>query len=163
MLSTQTAGLTDKRKWQIRRIFIQRRSDYSTLEASRLLSIPRKDLLAKRDDLTVTIEQDRMPWESVAFLALKQWPIEVVYEALGNDADRVIPHLLRLEDLSVRIPAYIVRLLRYLAEAEGVSVDEYVGRALREVADETHMLHPARCAAVPGFTAAHFFPWKPPQ
>jgi hypothetical protein len=90
---------------------------------------------ANRDDLIQRIEDGEfevrraeywLPWDDVARLALDRWPLEVIYEALGDRAGEVLPDLLRLEDFTASIPAYVARFLELKAAQEKVTIGEYV-------------------------------------
>lgn len=96
-------------------------------------------------------------WNELASAAMVRWNIMQIHEALGEDANRVLPRLLRPVTLkSLRLPEYQVRLLETLAQDSGVSVDEYVFTALLNLEtagdpDEIEKL-------LPGFKDAIEFP-----
>ncbi len=123
---------------RIRQIFLAPR-EYSVAEAARVLKMRQDALTPEAIEqwcLSVLRSSDppflRLAWATVAALALKQWPSEAIYDALADDADRVLPKLLREETLTVRLPAYLLRLLEYLAMQDGVRVSEYLRRELHD-------------------------------
>lgn len=96
-------------------------------------------------------------WKELASAALLRWSVLQVHDALGKDADRVLPRLLRPVELkAMRLPAYQVRLLETLAQNAGVPVEEYLCASLMHLEttgtlDEIERL-------LPGFTEAITFP-----
>lgn len=157
-------ALFDKRRWQIRRIFLQRREDYSPMDAGKLLSMRWGEIVKRIEtgemDATSTANGYRVPWEAVADLAMRMWPLEVVYEALGPDADAVLPPLLRVEEMRVELPAYLVQLMKHLADEKGVSLDEYMRAELHDFANAMRIITPELDDELPGFAEALFFPDK---
>jgi hypothetical protein len=160
------AGLTSARRWQLRRIFLQKRGSYSPKEAGRVLGLPRKEVVAMIDAHeveAVTRVTHSLPWLSVAELALDHCTIADLIEALGKDAPAVIPALLYPSTpLHVTLPLYLSKLLQHLAATAETSVDAYLAMILRDIAEE---LNPARAQraeeAIPGFEAALAFPDEP--
>lgn len=60
-----------------------------------------------------------------------RWTIVQIHDALGAEANRVLPRLFRPVALkSIRLPEYQVRLLETLAQDAGVSLEEYVFASL---------------------------------
>jgi hypothetical protein len=57
----------------------------------------------------------------------------VIEAALGHDLAKGIPALLRLADLHVRIPRFVILALERLAERDGKSVDAVLARELLDV------------------------------
>jgi hypothetical protein len=101
--------------------------------------------------------QAMVTWNDLASAALLRWNVMQVHEALGAEANRVLPRLLRpVEMKSLRLPEYLVRLLETLAQDEGVSLDEYVFTMLMDLesyADPDEMER-----LLPGFKEAIQFP-----
>jgi hypothetical protein len=48
--------------------------------------------------------------------ALEIWPLHVIEEALGDDADGVLPQAIRCAQLRVRLPRHHIDMLEYRAE-----------------------------------------------
>jgi hypothetical protein len=63
-----------------------------------------------------------------------QYPQAVIEEALGLEAQAVMPELVRLAELRVAIPRYEVVMLGRLAEREQLTVDEFLSRHLLDLA-----------------------------
>lgn len=148
----------------IRSLFLKRRESYSTAEAARFTNL-------KRDELIRRIEEDGeiepvraeywIAWQDVVRLALERWPLDVVYAALGDRADEALPSMLRLENFTARIPVYVIRLLEHAAAREKTTIQEYLRRELRELAEGENMKPGAADeleAKIPGFHEALFFP-----
>lgn len=66
--------------------------------------------------------------------ALVMWSPEVIEEALGADADGVLPDGVRLTDLHVRIPRYHVAMLQHFAERDHITVSAALARELDGIA-----------------------------
>ncbi len=65
---------------------------------------------------------------------MELWAAEVIEEALGADADGVLPEAVRLIDLHVRLPRHQVAMLEHFAERECTSVSDVLARELDGVA-----------------------------
>jgi hypothetical protein len=72
--------------------------------------------------------------EELMAKALELWAPEVIEEALGADADGVLPEAVRLVDLHVRVRRYQAAMLAYFAERERATVSDLLGRTLDGVA-----------------------------
>lgn len=149
-------SITSKRRWQVRRIFILRRDTYTISEAVKLLSIPRKELAARIKRKEIDAEGDRLTWQTVAYLALEQWGVAEVEAALGDDARRVLPPLLRVEPVTVHLPAYLIRYLYHRAEESGVSIDQQLTWEVHDRIDPNEV--DRLDALYGGFSDAHLFP-----
>ena len=160
------AGLTSAKRWQLRRIFLQKRVGYSPAEAGRVLGIPRKSVveMIERNAIDAKVRKTYLlPWIAIAEAALERHSLADVIEALGKQAPSVIPPLLfPAEPISVTLPIYLARMLEHLASVAGVTVDACLEAILREYAEE--LVYPTSQAveeAIPGFNAALAFPDKP--
>jgi hypothetical protein len=87
--------------------------------------------------------------------ALELWSRESIEEALGADAESVLPRAVRLAELRARIPHYQVSMLEYFAGQQQTTVSEVLTRELEGVAS-AHAVE--LTAAVPGFGAALSWP-----
>lgn len=157
------AGLTSRQRWQIRRIFLQRRDEYSPTEAAKVLGVPRAEIIegieaGEIDASKVERVEYRLRWRTVAALAITKWREEDIYDALGPQADRVLPALMRVETLTVSIPAYALRMLEWQAAQRGVSVDEQLRPLLHDIANAQLLESPEIDTAIPGFREAVLFP-----
>jgi len=82
-------------------------------------------------------------------------PLDAIEEALGPDANRVLPPLLRLTGLHARIPRYQVAMLDHLAEREQPNVSAVLTRELENIANtNAEELSPS----VAGFATALHWP-----
>jgi hypothetical protein len=117
----------------IRRLFLEPQPAYSVGEVAEVLGMASGDILAWIESGELEgVERDGLvvPWSEVVSFAMDFWSQEVVEEALGAEVTAVIPELLRLTDLSVRIPRLEVVALELAAAREGESVSALLGREL---------------------------------
>jgi len=85
---------------------------------------------------------------------MRGWGQVVIEEALGENAERVLPEAVRLVELRARVPRYQRDMLGYLAKRDRMSVDRVLARELEDVA----CAHAEELATVvPGFAAAMAF------
>lgn len=144
---------------RIRHIFLHPRPHVSISSATALLGWSRREMT----DAIATGEIDLMTtplgkWVSRQELmakVLELWPREVIEEALGADAEEVLPHEVRLAVLRARIPRYQLAMLEYFSEQHRTTVSEVLSRELEGVASA----HAEELSAVvPGFAAALAWP-----
>lgn len=103
------------------------------------------------------LRQAMIEWSELASAAMQRWTVVQIHDALGEEANRVLPRLFRPVELkALRLPEYQVRLLETLAQDRGVTVEEYVYEALLdlEVAGNPDELE----RLLPGFKEAIAFP-----
>lgn len=157
----QTRPLPPTDREAIREIFLRRRSEYTPQQAASLLRLNLTEGLALIDQRPAMKRKRRhrtlVTWNELASAAMLRWNVMQIHDALGDDADRVMPRLLRpVEVKSLRLPEYQVRLLETLAQNDGVSVEEYLYTALLdlEVASDPEEVE----RLVPGFREAMRFP-----
>ena len=72
--------------------------------------------------------------EELMAKALELWAPETIEEALGADAERVLPEAVRLIDLHVRLPRHQVAMLEHFAERDQTTVSGALARELDAVA-----------------------------
>jgi hypothetical protein len=153
----------------IRKIFLQRRIEYPLHEAASLLRLNMGEVLAWVDSGQLHVERRPkrkqlgnrrhalVKWCDLASAALLRWNVMQIHDALGAEANSVLPRLLRPVELkSLRLPEYQVRLLQTLAQDAGVTVDEFLFNALLSLEgvgtpDEIEVL-------LPGYKEALEFP-----
>jgi hypothetical protein len=160
------AGLTSAKRWHLRRVFLQKRSGYSPTEAAKELGIPRKRIVAMIEGQEIDADTSvtyRLPWLSVATLAMDKWTVTDLIEALGKEASSVVPLLLfPSKPFQVTLPLYLSRLLEYLAAKQDVTVDACLAGLLRDIVLElVEPSGPQIEKAIPGFHAAFLFPEEP--
>ena len=153
----------------IREIFLHRRPEYTVQQAASLLRLNLGEVLGmlERRELDAPVGRKRkqlggwkrslISWKELASAALIRWPVVQVHDALGADANRVLPRLLRpVEMQSLRLPEYQVRLLETWAKREGVTVEQYLSDALLRVEVEADLNVIEKL--LPGFREAMEFP-----
>ena len=107
---------------RIRHIFLHPRPHVSISSATALLGWSRaqmKEAIATGEIVLMETPLGKWVWrEELMAKALERWPNEVVEEALGSDADRVLSKAVRLAELRARSPRYQLAMLQYLAEQQ---------------------------------------------
>jgi len=143
----------------IRHIFLHQRPHVSIMTPRRWLGWSVRQMKAAID--AGEIETNVTPlatwvWrEELVAKALELWPIDVIEEALGEEAERVLPAALRTQLLRARVPRYQVAMLQHMAEQKSTSVSAVLRRELEDVAC-AHADELSR--AIPGFAAALTWP-----
>jgi hypothetical protein len=140
----------------IRRIFTDQRR-YTFTEVTDLIGIPVDSLLHEIEtrDLDLASDEPRLPWSEVAYLALRTWPLDVIFGVLG-EASSHVPELLRPTKITVVLPAYQVRALEVLARDQELDVSSFVQAHLLDL---TSAESPYLAEQIPGFLAAFRFPF----
>ena len=82
-------------------------------------------------------------------------PLHVIEEALGDDADGILPQAIRSAELRVRLPRHHIDMLEYRAEQQETRVSGVLERELDGIAS-AHMEELS--AALPGFAEAMAWP-----
>jgi len=142
----------------VRAIFTVKRT-YTISEAASVLGIDLRALLAEieaRDIATVAEASPELPWKEVAYLALRTWPLDQIFEALGSDAESCIPDLLRPTTITATLPAYQVRMLEVLAREQQLDVSTFLQLHLLDLASAEA---PFLGEQIPGFFEAFHFPF----
>jgi len=107
-------------------------------EATALLGWSRGEMTqaiaAGEIEVTVTSVGKWIWREELMAKALELWSIEAIEEALGADADSVLPDGIRLTDLCVHLPRHHVAMLRHFAERDHTTVSDALARELDGVA-----------------------------
>lgn len=153
----------DDERARIREVFLSKRDEYEATEAARLTGVDPERLADEIERGWVeTRTAHFVDREDVLRLALEQWPLATIYAALGKDADQVLPRLLRLEELRLRVPAYIVRVVEFQAKKNNFTASETLRYVLREYAENVRGAHPEMDQEIPGLAEAMSFPGKPP-
>lgn len=158
------AGLTNKRRWLIRRIFLQRHDEYSLTEAAKALGIRSKEVvrMIESEDIEAEVRVEyRITWESLADAAMEKWPLEIIFAALGEDSPRALPVLLNLTEITATVPAYLRLAIEYEAEKTGRTFDDCLRDILHDAATALRIARPGIDEAIPGFLDALMFPHSP--
>jgi hypothetical protein len=97
----------------------------------------------------------RFTWRQLALIAFRRWSLNDIFDALGDDALRVLSPLLALRSITVRLPEYIIRALETTANHDGQTIDD----ALRnELIDFAGTITERMDAILPGYRAAYLYP-----
>lgn len=144
---------------RIRHIFLHQRPHVSISQATDLLGWTRAEMTGAIVSGEIVLMQTplgKWVWrEELMAKALERWTREAIEEALGAEADAVLPHAVRLAELRARIPRYQLAMLTYFAEQQQTTVSDVLTRELEGVASE----HAEELSAVvPGFGAALAWP-----
>jgi hypothetical protein len=162
MLANHSEGLTGtRRRYRIRAIFARRARDhYAINSAMRLLGMRAATLneKAERGDFEVSRNPDGsyfLTWPQLAYAAMQQWPLSVIFEELGKDAARVMPDLLRPQRAVFNLPEYQVKLIAALARRSSVDADTFLSDHLLDLA----AVHTEELKdEIPGLRGALMFP-----
>jgi excisionase family DNA binding protein len=143
----------------VREVFLAPQAVYEVSEAAELLGWSMAEIRAAiaNGELEATVmgAGQRIVWREVAAMMTAQYPQAMIEEALGLEAQAVMPELVRLSELRVAIPRYEVVMLGRLAEREQITIDEFLSRHLLDLAGaESEWL----AAAIPEFSEAMRWP-----
>jgi len=143
----------------IRQIFLDPAESYSLADVARLTGFSATALRreARRGWRDACKQHGcwRFTWRQLVSLALEQWTLADIFDALGADAQQVLPPLLTLRPITVRLPEYVVRALETLATARGTTVDHYLYGELIDFASTASM---SVGLTIPGYRQAYLFP-----
>lgn len=118
----------------VRELFLEPRAAYTLAEVAAMLSMSGETVRAwvEAGELEPDGESGpvTVPWSELVGFAMGFWEQEEVEAALGVDLALAIPELLRLADLSVRIPRMEVVALERVAVRDGVSTAKLLSREL---------------------------------
>lgn len=145
-----------RRAEAIRKLFLERREQYSLHEAAELLGWNCRDLAEEigASELRRVEVDSQVSWQAVATLGMTTWSYESIEEALGGDT-RLLPRLARLADRTFRLPHYQFIAIEAAARKRGETVNEFLaGYLLDLVCTES----PALTRDVPGFREAFIWP-----
>ncbi len=106
---------------RIRHIFLQPRPHVSIMQAEGLLGWTRRQMSEAIEngevELWTTTLGKWFPRAEMMAKALEIWPVHVIEEALGDDADGILPQAIRSAELRVRLPRHHIDMLEYRATA----------------------------------------------
>lgn len=144
---------------RIRAIFLQQRPHVSISEATVHLGWSRGEMsqaIAAGEVEVTETALDKWIWrEELMAKALELWTPEVIEEALGDNADAVLPGSIRLTDVHLRLPRHQVAMLEHFAERDRSTISAVVARELDGIASA----HADELSwAVTGFTDALAWP-----
>jgi hypothetical protein len=144
---------------RIRNIFLHQRPHVTIAEGTVLLGWSRSEMsqaMAQGEIEVTSTALGSWIWrEELMAKALEIWSHEAIEEALGPEADSVLPDSVRLTDLHVRLPRHHVAMLQHFAERDHTTVSAALARELDGVASA----HAEELAwAVAGFADALAWP-----
>ena len=123
---------------RIRTIFLHQRPHVSIADATVLLGWSRGEMshaVAAGEIEINTTSVGKWIWrEELMAKALELWAPDVIEDALGADAETVLPGGVRLIDLHVRLPRHQVAMLEHFAERDRTTVSAALTRELDGVA-----------------------------
>jgi hypothetical protein len=123
---------------RIRSIFLHQRPHVTIAEATALLGWSRGEMsraIAAGEVEVMATSLGKWLWrEELMAKALELWAPETIEEALGAEAEGVLPEAVRLIDLHVRLPRHQVAMLEHFAERDRTTVSGVLARELDEVA-----------------------------
>jgi hypothetical protein len=144
---------------RIRHISLHPRTHVSISQATDLLGWTRAEMTAAIQSGEVelmTTPLGKWFWrEELMSKALETWTLDNIEEALGPDADRILPHALRTAELRVRLPRHHIAMLEYKADQHRTTISGALTRELDAIASADA---PELCAAIPGFAEALRWP-----
>ena len=143
----------------IRDIFLHPRPHVSITSATALLGWTPQQMKAAIAAGEIELMQTPLgKWvtrEELKAKAVEQWPMEAIEEALGAEAESVLPQAVRVAVLRARIPRYQIDMLKFLAERDRTTVSHVLTRELDGVANA----HAEELTvAVPTFASASQWP-----
>jgi hypothetical protein len=123
---------------RIRSIFLHQRPHVTIAEATALLGWSRGEMshaIAAGEVEVMATALGKWLWrEELMAKALELWEPEVIEEALGSEAEGVLPAAVRLIDLHVRLPRHQVAMLEDFAERDRTTISGVLARELDGVA-----------------------------
>ncbi len=112
--------------FRIRHIFLQPRPHVSIMQATGLLGWTRRQMSEAVEngevELCTTPLGKWFPRVEMMAKALEIWPMHVIEEALGDDADGILPQAIRSAELRVRLPRHHIDMLEYRADQQETTV-----------------------------------------
>jgi hypothetical protein len=140
---------------RVRKLFLQPKRTYTLDEAGAFLDMPGTRFDEER------FEPERGPavaWREIVLEMLTSHPLRMIEEALGDEADRVLPPLLRTVEVTIRVPQCDLIVAGYMARMLGWKTDDLIayllsgegGRLLPKDLECDH----------PGIIAATRFPYE---
>jgi hypothetical protein len=144
---------------RIRHIFLHPRPHVSISQAEGLLGWSRREMSEAIEngevELWTTPVGKWVPRAEMMAKALEIWPVHVIEEALGDDADGVLPQAIRSAELRVRLPRHHIDMLEYRADQQETTVSGVLERELDGIAS-AHIEELS--VALPGFAEAMAWP-----
>lgn len=147
---------------RIRTIFLQRRPRVTIAEARLLLGWSKAEMSravgAGEIEIDSASSGEAISREELIAKALEIWTPDAIEDALGADAEAVLPVGMRLTDVHVRLPRHQVAMLEHFAARDHSTISGVLARELDAIASaHTHDLS----RAIDGFADALAWPDAP--
>jgi hypothetical protein len=156
-----TARRRYTRRERIRTVFLRGKKWYTLDEAARLtgtrLDLLRREVEQNNRDAHYVEGEWRFRRRQLLYLAFDRWTLAEIYDALGNDADEVLPPLLALRTVAVRLPEYVLRGMEAVAKERRMPLDQYL---YWELIDFAGALPERFVKHIPGYRDAYLFPGR---
>ena len=147
----------------IRQLFLDTSGFYSLVDAAEILGWNTGDLAAELSSQFLTPASEWLerpvPASALAVLAFGDWSYEFIERLLGDDAS-LLPPLIRLTELTVRLPAHQIAALEAAASRERTTVSDILARELIEL---TSSEAPELSRSIDGFREAFHWPAAAPS
>jgi len=144
---------------RIRHIFLQLGPHVSIMQATRVLGWSRRQMSEAIEsgeiELWATPLGKWVPRAEMMAKALEIWPADLIEEALGDDANSILPRAIRSAELRVRLPWHHIDMLEYRAGQQETTVSGVLEGELDGIAS-AHIEELS--AALPGFAEAMAWP-----
>jgi hypothetical protein len=107
----------------IQTLFLRPQQEYSLEELRLLFSESLADCAASLSGLDVDVHKmgGRMPWRDAGLAVLTVYPASVIEDALGDEADRLLPRGYRTEIVKLRLPRHVIEDLQQQAQKFGLA------------------------------------------
>src|SRR3954463_16198582 len=123
---------------RIRHIFLQPRPHVSISQAAALLGWTRRQMSeairSGEVELWTTPLGKWFPRSEMMAKSLEIWPLHVIEEALGAEADGNLTQVIRTAELRVRLPRHHIDMLEYRADQQETTVSGVLARELDGIA-----------------------------
>jgi hypothetical protein len=146
---------------RIRTVFLRGKKWYTLDEAARLtgtrIDLLRREVGLNNRDAHHIDGEWHFQRRQLFHLALDRWTLAEIYDALGDDADEVLPPLLALRTIAVRLPEYVLRGMEAVAKERRMPLDQYL---YWELIDFAGCLPRRFVKQIPGYRDAYLFPGR---
>lgn len=140
---------------RVRKLFLEPKRTYTLDEAGSFFDMPGTRFDDER------FEPERGPdvaWREIVLELLTSHPLRMIEEALGDEAERVLPPLLRTVEVTIRVPQCDLLVAGYMARMLGWKTDDVIADLL---SGEGGRLLPEDLECdCPGIIAATRFPYE---
>lgn len=140
---------------RVRKLFLEPKRTYTLDQAGSFFDMPGTRFDDER------FEPERGPdvaWREIVLELLTSHPLRMIEEALGDEADRVLPPLLRTVEVTIRVPQCDLIVANHMARMLGWKTDDVIADLL---SGEGGRLLPKDLECdYPGIIAATRFPYE---